>query len=93
MLSALVAVTLFSHDECRLCKVLRRFLTEHAISFQEFDIARTPGALGKLVELTGSATHVPVLSVDDEVFIDFDETIATRILELTSTAHRLEKEG
>ncbi len=77
-------MTLFSHDDCRLCEILRRFLTEHDISFQEFDIARTPSALDELVELTGSATHVPVLSVDDEVFIDFDETIAMRILELTN---------
>ncbi len=75
---------LFSHNECNLCFVVRRFLTEHGISFQEFDIARTPGALDELVELTGSATHVPVLSVDDEVFIDFDATIAMRILELTN---------
>jgi glutaredoxin len=57
-------------------------LSEHDIPFQEVDIERTPGALDELVELTGSATHVPVLSVEDEVFIDFDEAVATRILEL-----------
>lgn len=74
---------LFSHNECRFCVVVRRFLNEHDIPFQEVDIEKTPGALDELVERTGSATHVPVLTVDEEVFIDFDGSIATRILELT----------
>jgi len=77
-------VKLFSHNECRLCVVLRRFLTEHDIPFEEVDIERTPGALDELVEVTGSATHVPVLTVDGAIFVDFDETIAARILELAN---------
>jgi len=40
------------------------------ITLGEFDIERTPGALAELVEPTGSATHVPVLSVNGEVFKD-----------------------
>jgi hypothetical protein len=32
--------------------------------------------------LTGSATHVPVVVVDQETFVDFDEEIASRVLEL-----------
>lgn len=52
------------------------------ITFEEVDVERTEGALAELVELTGSATHVPVLKVDGEVFIDFGEGTADRILEL-----------
>ena len=50
----------------------------------EVDIERTLGALAELVELTGSATHVPVLSVDGEVFTDFDRDMAASVLELVS---------
>jgi hypothetical protein len=32
------------------------------------------------VDRTGSATHVPVVIVGEEAFIDFNEDIATRIL-------------
>jgi hypothetical protein len=37
-----------------------------------------------MVELTGAATHVPVLTVDGHVFIDFDEETASSILELAT---------
>jgi len=55
-------------------------LTDHEISFEELDIDRSGKALQELVELTGSATHVPVLVVDQETFIDFNTDIASRVL-------------
>jgi glutaredoxin len=54
------------------------------VSFEESDIERTPNALQELVELTGSATHVPVLIVDGEVFIDFGTESLTKIVDLLS---------
>ena len=69
-------------SECRVCDAARRFLSEHALPFEEFDIDRNSSALQELVERTGSATHVPVFIVGDETFIDFNEDIATRILGL-----------
>jgi len=79
-------VKLYAHgSECKECLVVRQFLAEHAILFEEFDIDRSPRALQELVELTGSATHVPVILVNQETFVDFNADIASRILELTST--------
>ncbi len=75
-------VTLFTHNECKQCIAVRRFLTENNIAFDELDVELDSSALQQVVELTGSATHVPVLRVEDEVFIDFDDEIAKRILEL-----------
>jgi hypothetical protein len=54
------------------------------VPFEESDIERTPNALQDLVELTGSATHVPALIVDGEVFIDFGDENLARIVELFS---------
>jgi glutaredoxin len=68
--------------------VVRQFLTAHNIAFEEVDIERSPEALQKLVELTGSATHVPVLTVDGEVFIDFNQEMASMILELANQPPR-----
>jgi glutaredoxin len=77
------AVRLLAHgSECRVCDAARKFLSDHVIPFEEFDIDRNPSALQELVERTGSATHVPVVIVGEETFIDFNEDIATRILEL-----------
>jgi len=79
-------VTLFAHgSECKECLVVRQFLAEHAILFDELDIDRSPTALQELVELTGSATHVPVIRVNQETFVDFNADIASRVLELAGT--------
>jgi glutaredoxin len=79
-------IVLYAHGaECKECLVVRKFLIENAIVFEEFDIDRSPKALQELVELTGSATHVPVILVDQETFVDFNADIASRILELTGT--------
>jgi glutaredoxin len=79
----MATVKLYAHGaECRECLIVRKFLTDHAIAFDEFDIDRSSKALQELVELTGSATHVPVIVVDQETFVDFDEEIASRVLEL-----------
>jgi glutaredoxin len=80
---SMFAVRLLAHgSECRVCDAARKFLTDHAIAFEEFDIDRNRSALQELVDRTGSATHVPVVLVGEETFIDFNEEIATRILEL-----------
>jgi glutaredoxin len=76
-------VKLLAHgSDCRVCDAARKFLSDHAIAFEEFDIDRNPSALQELVDRTGSATHVPVVIVGEETFIDFNEDIATRLLEL-----------
>jgi glutaredoxin len=78
-------VRLYAHGaECKQCQVVRQFLIDHTIRFEEFDIDRSRDALQELVELTGSATHVPVITVDQETFVDFNEDIAAKVLELTT---------
>lgn len=73
-------------SECRVCDA-RKFLSNHTIPFEEFEIDRNSPALQELVERTGSATHVPLVIVGEETFIDFNEDIATRILELLAQSN------
>ncbi len=80
---SMFTVKLLAHgSECAACDAARKFLSDHLVAFEEFDIDRNRSALQELVERTGSATHVPVVIVGEETFIDFNEEIATRILEL-----------
>jgi len=65
---------------------VRRFLSEHHIFFEEQDVERTPGAMGELIELTGSAAHVPLLTVKKESFIALDQKTASRIVEQSNLA-------
>jgi len=79
----LLTVRFLAHgSECRVCDAARKFLSNSMLPFEEFDIDRNPSALQELVERTGSATHVPVIIVGEETFIDFNEETVTRILEL-----------
>jgi glutaredoxin len=73
-------VKLYSHNDCVHCVAARRFLSAHRIFFEEVDVEYTPGALQELTKLTGSARHVPVLAVNEEVFIDFDSKVGERIV-------------
>ena len=73
-------VKLYSHNDCVHCVAARRFLSAHRIFFEEVDVEYTPGALQELTKLTGSARHVPVLAVNEEVFVDFDNKIGERII-------------
>ncbi len=81
----MVFARLLAHGaECRECETVRRFLSDHKIPFEEHDIDRDHNALQELVDRTGSATHVPVLVVGEETFIDFNEDIAASLIDLAS---------
>ena len=73
-------IKLFSHNECVHCVAARKFLSSHQIFFEEVDVEYTPGALQELTKLTGSPRHVPVVAVNEEVFIDFDSKIGEQIV-------------
>jgi glutaredoxin len=79
------AIKLFSHNECVHCLAVRRFLSQCHVPFAEVDVERTPGALRELVELTGSATHVPLLTVNREAFLALSKA-ASRVIELANLA-------
>ena len=77
-----LTVKLIAHGtECAECSTVRKFLSDHTIPYEESDVNTNPNALQELVNRTGSATHVPVIVVGEETFIDFNDDIAARILE------------
>jgi len=80
------AVRLFSHNQCIHSVVVRRFLIEQGIPFEELDIERSPGAMEALLSLSNAIMHVPALTVNGLLFIDFDKEIARRVV---SEAKRL----
>jgi glutaredoxin len=50
---------------CPDCRIAKRFLTEHQISFKEIDIEQTPGAADEVVRRTGKRA-VPQFVIDGE---------------------------
>ena len=79
-------VKLFSHNDCVHCLAVRRFLVQCHVPFAEVDVERTPDALQELVELSGSATHVPLLTLTREAFLALNKKTARRVIELANLA-------
>ena len=50
---------------CPDCRIAKRFLTEHKVSFTEIDIETTPGAAEEVVRQTGKRA-IPQFVIDGE---------------------------
>jgi len=60
-------VTLYSAFWCPDCRIARRFLAEHNVSYQEIDIETTPGAADEVIRQTGKRA-IPQLVIDGRWF-------------------------
>lgn len=64
-------VTIYTVSTCSDCRATKAFLTEHEISFTEFDIEDQPEKAEELVNLTGKHI-VPTIKIGEDVFIGFN---------------------
>ena len=72
-------VVLFTHPDCPPCHVLKLFLTERGIAFEERDVTRDPGAVHDLTEKYKSHS-TPTLVIGEEVIIGFNPERLDEIL-------------
>ncbi|HUV31504.1 MAG TPA: glutaredoxin family protein [Acidobacteriota bacterium] len=64
-------VTIYMIQGCPYCQAAKKHYTEQGIAFTEIDVHQTPGAIDKLVELSGGRRMVPVIVEDGEVKTGF----------------------
>lgn len=60
-------ITLYTAFWCPDCRVAKRFLDKHRITYQEIDIETTPGAAQEVIRRTGKRA-IPQLVIDGEWF-------------------------
>ena len=72
-------IVLFTQPDCPPCLVLKMFLTERGVTFEERDITRDPDAVRDLTEHYKSHS-TPTLVIGDEVLIGFDPDRIDEIL-------------
>lgn len=72
-------VVLFSQPDCPPCHVLKIFLEEKGVEFEERDITRDPSAARELMEKHKSHS-TPTLVIGEEVLIGFDPERIDKIL-------------
>jgi len=70
---------LFTQPDCPPCHVLKVFLDERGVAFEERDITADPEAVRELMEKYGSHS-TPTLVMGDEVLIGFDPERIDEIL-------------
>ena len=72
-------VILFTQPDCPPCHIVKLFLTERGVVFEERDITQTPSALRELTEKYHSHS-TPTLVIGDEVMVGFNPERLDEIL-------------
>ena len=72
-------VEIYTSPTCIHCKAAKEFFQEHNVQYTEYDVTRDPARRQEAVEKSGQM-GVPVILVNDEVVIGFDEEHLSELL-------------
>jgi glutaredoxin 3 len=65
-------ITIYSTPTCHFCHLAKDFFTDHNLSFTDKDAASDPAIRKEAIEKSGQM-GVPVIDIDGEIIIGFDE--------------------
>ncbi len=65
-------VVIYTTPTCTYCKQTKDFFKENSISYEEYDVASDMDKRKEMVEKSGQM-GVPVIFVDDQMFVGFDK--------------------
>ncbi|KKW46725.1 MAG: hypothetical protein A3A43_00155 [Candidatus Liptonbacteria bacterium RIFCSPLOWO2_01_FULL_56_20] len=74
-------ITLYTTSACTYSRMTKRFLEQHGIPYVEYDVIGNDAARAAMVAKS-SQVGVPVIEVDGEIFVGFDERELRRALDL-----------
>lgn len=74
-------VVLYSTKACPWCVKAKKYLEANNVDFQEHDVASDRQQLQEMINASGQ-TGVPVITVDDEVIIGFNQPVLEELLDL-----------
>ncbi|BDG48604.1 MULTISPECIES: glutaredoxin family protein [Parageobacillus] len=73
-------VTVYTTTTCPYCVMVKNFLREQGVPFEEVNVQRDPIAARKLVETTGQI-GVPQIEIDGQWVIGFDPNAIMQLLQ------------
>ncbi|WP_374718541.1 glutaredoxin family protein [Parageobacillus toebii] len=73
-------VTVYTTTTCPYCVMVKNFLREQGVPFEEVNVQRDPIAARKLVETTGQI-GVPQIEIDGQWVIGFDLNAIMQLLQ------------
>lgn len=65
-------VTIYSTSTCHFCQMAKEFFKAHDVQYTEFNVGTDIEKRKEMIELTGQL-GVPVIRVDDEILVGFQE--------------------
>lgn len=74
-------VTIYSTPSCHFCHAAKAFFDEHKVMYQDFDVAADLEKRKEMVDMTGQM-GVPVIRVEDDVIVGFDESKLRELLSI-----------
>ncbi len=74
-------VKVYGTPTCVFCPMVKDFLKEHGVDFEEIDVSADEQAFEEMKEKTGQM-GVPVVMVGDEAVVGFDRQKLSRLLGL-----------
>jgi glutaredoxin 3 len=82
-----MGIIVYTTPTCPYCHMVKDFLTERGIRFEERDVARNPAYAQELVKNTGQM-GVPVTIINGEVVVGFDRSRLERLTAQAQTGQR-----
>lgn len=74
-------VTVYSTPTCPWCKKVKTYLSEHDVEFDDIDVSADEKKAAEMIEKSGQM-GVPVIDIDGEIIIGYDEKVLKKQLDL-----------
>lgn len=75
------SVTIYSTPVCHFCHAAKDFFQENGVAYTEHDVAADLEKRQEMIEMTGQM-GVPVIRIENDVVIGFDEAKLRELLAL-----------
>ena len=66
-------VKVYSTPTCPYCKMAKKFLGDNGIAYQDLNVAEDEAAREEMINKSGQM-GVPVIDIDGEIVLGFDQT-------------------
>jgi len=73
-------IKIYSTPTCPYCQMAKNFFTQKGFKYEEFDVSTDETARNEMITKTGQL-GVPVIEIDDNIIIGFDQKVIEEILE------------
>ncbi len=72
-------ITIYSTPSCHFCQLSKEFFKAHDVAFTDYDVATDLEKRKEMVERSGQM-GVPVIFIDDEMIVGFDQQRLSSLL-------------